>query len=208
MPDFKYCDTYNHWTRNIRHQHWTGSSSQSSFVNSNDWTTAQSYFHVHELPHDESTNDSCSATINTVLLAHIQMLEAENTKLKLQCKERTYFRIESVADNDNMVCFYTGFVSYKIFIVFFDFLGSSASQLHWGSREGDRQQKHDRKLDPKSQLKICWKKLIIPPLLDGKRQLSPTNVEAGRKIASLRIHVKWAIGRIKCFSIFEQYPFP
>ena len=90
----------------------------------------QSDYHVHELPHDESTNDSCSATINAALLARIEMLEAENSKLKIQCKERTYFRIESVADNDNMVCFYTGFVSYKIFIVFFDFLGSSASQLH------------------------------------------------------------------------------
>ena len=98
-------------------------------------------YYVHELPTcDESTNDSCSATINAALLARIEILEAENTKLKLQSKERKYFRIECVEDDDNLVCFYAGFVSYRIFLAFFDFLGPAVSQLHyWGSREGDCQ---------------------------------------------------------------------
>ena len=74
-------------------------------------------YSVYELPTcDESTNDSCSVTLNTALLAHVEMLEAENAKLKLQCEERKYFQIEFVADDDNFVHFYTGFVSYKILI--------------------------------------------------------------------------------------------
>ena len=93
----------------------------------------------------KSTNDSCSVTLNTALLAHIEMLEAENAKLKLQCEERKYFQIEFVAD---LGTFLHWLLSYKIF----DFLGPSFNQLHyWGLREGDHQRKHDRKLDPKNQ---------------------------------------------------------
>ena len=52
----------------------------------------ESNYSVHELPTcDESTNDSCSVTLNAALLARIEMLEAENAKLKLQCEERKYF---------------------------------------------------------------------------------------------------------------------
>ena len=103
----------------------------------------ESNYSVHELPTcDESTNDSCSVTLNAALLARIEILEAENAKLKSQCDERKYFRIECVADDDNLVHFYTGFVSYRIFVAFFDFLGPSVNRLHyWGLREGDRQRK-------------------------------------------------------------------
>ena len=80
---------------------------------------------------DESANDNCGVTLNTALLACIEMLEAENAKLKLQCEERKYFQIESVADDDNLVHFYTGFVSYRIFQTFFDFLGSSINHLNF-----------------------------------------------------------------------------
>ena len=77
----------------------------------------ETIYSVHELPTcDESTNDSCSVTLNTALQAHVEMLEAENAKLKLQCEERKYFQIEFVADDDNLVHFYIGFVSYKILI--------------------------------------------------------------------------------------------
>ena len=111
----------------------------------------ESDYHVHELPAcDEPTNDSCSATINAAFVARIEMLEAENAKLKSQTEDQKYFRIERVEHDDNLVCFYTGFVSYTIFIAFFDFLGPVVHQLHyWGSREGDRQRKYNRKLDPK-----------------------------------------------------------
>ena len=61
----------------------------------------------------------------------------------------------------------------------------------------------DRGFTIKDMLKELGINLNIPPFLDGKKQLSPTDVEAGRKIASLRIHVERAIGRIKCFGILK-----
>jgi hypothetical protein len=45
--------------------------------------------------------------------------------------------------------------------------------------------------------------LNLPPFMDGRQQLSSTNVESGRRIASLRIHVERAIGRIKNYSILN-----
>lgn len=113
----------------------------------------ESDYHVHELPDHESTTESCTATISAALLARIEMLEAENTKLKSHSKDMQCFRIECIEHDDNLVCFYTAFVSYTSFMAFFDFLGPVVNQLHyWGSREGDRQRKHSRKLDPKNQL--------------------------------------------------------
>ena len=62
------------------------------------------HVHDHELPAcDEPTNDSCSATINAALVAHIEMLEAENAKLKSQTEDQKYFRIECVEHDDNFV---------------------------------------------------------------------------------------------------------
>ena len=66
----------------------------------------ESDYHVHEFPVcDEPTNDSCSPTINAALVAHIEMLEAENSKLKSETEDQKYFRIECVKHNDNLVCF-------------------------------------------------------------------------------------------------------
>ena len=71
-----------------------GSSNKSLVVNSPHLQTVmigqqlESDYYVHELPHDESSDHSCRVTINAALLARIEMLEAENVKLKLQCKER------------------------------------------------------------------------------------------------------------------------
>ena len=45
--------------------------------------------------------------------------------------------------------------------------------------------------------------LNIPPFLEDRRQLPSTKVEAGRKIASVRIHVERTIGRMKCFGILK-----
>ena len=46
--------------------------------------------------------------------------------------------------------------------------------------------------------------LNIPPFMEGRQQLPSEEVEAGRKIASLRIHVEQAIGRIKTFRILKE----
>ena len=46
--------------------------------------------------------------------------------------------------------------------------------------------------------------LNIPPFLRGKSQLPKTELVATRCIASLQIHVKRAMERIKSFNIFDK----
>ena len=46
-------------------------------------------------------------------------------------------------------------------------------------------------------------KLNMPPFLDGQAQLPAKEIHEGRKIASLRIHVECAIGRMKNFDILK-----
>jgi len=60
----------------------------------------------------------------------------------------------------------------------------------------------DRGFTIKDQLKEVNVELNIPPFLDG-RQLPADEVNCGRQIASLRIHVERTIGRIKQFAILQ-----
>ena len=46
--------------------------------------------------------------------------------------------------------------------------------------------------------------LNIPPFMEGRQQLPAEEIEAGRKIASLRIHVERTIGRIKTYRILTS----
>ena len=65
----------------------------------------------------------------------------------------------------------------------------------------------DRGFTIKKQLSEIGVHLNIPPFLDGRAQLPAEEVKKGRGIASLRIHVERAIGRIKQFSILKgTYP--
>lgn len=61
----------------------------------------------------------------------------------------------------------------------------------------------DRGFTIKDQLKKINVELNIPPFLDGRQQLPADEVKRGRQIASLRIHVERAIGRIKQFAILQ-----
>lgn len=45
--------------------------------------------------------------------------------------------------------------------------------------------------------------LKIPPFLEGREQLPADEIKHGRSIASLRIHVERAIGRIKNYTILK-----
>lgn len=47
--------------------------------------------------------------------------------------------------------------------------------------------------------------LNIPPFMEGRKQLAAKKVQSGRNIASLRIHVERAIGRIKKLFDFEVH---
>ena len=61
----------------------------------------------------------------------------------------------------------------------------------------------DRGFNIKDLLKGIGVELNIPPFMEG-RQLPPQEIETGRRIASLRIHVERAIRRIKHYSILKS----
>ena len=61
----------------------------------------------------------------------------------------------------------------------------------------------DRRFTIQDQLRSIGVALNIPPFLDGKHQLSANEVQQGRSIASLLIHVECAIGRLKNFTILK-----
>ena len=77
---------------------------------------------------DEPGTSSCrevtrkiSEVMDTVLLACFEMLESENSKLKKESTKKRYFRIEDIQDDDKLISFYTGFVSYMYMVHIFCF---------------------------------------------------------------------------------------
>lgn len=62
----------------------------------------------------------------------------------------------------------------------------------------------DRGFTIKDMLKELNIELNLPPFMEGKQQLTAEKVQEGRTIASLRIHVERAIGRIKTFRILQE----
>ena len=61
----------------------------------------------------------------------------------------------------------------------------------------------DRGFTIKDQLMEIGVDLNIPPFLEGRPQVPSDEVRRGRQIASVRIHVERAIGRIKIFAILK-----
>ena len=101
--------------------------------------------------------------INRALLAHVELLEAENIQLKAEVQQRvrSQFRLEDVQHDDKLVCFYTSFISIS-FLAFFEFLGPVVDKLnYWCSKDGERQWFRTRKLDSKNQLFLTLVKLKL-----------------------------------------------
>ena len=141
-------------------------------------------YQVHELP-SESVDDmsvseasgpiqtsgpgptqSTEVLVNTALIARIEALEAERCRLEKQLSsteaKRRHFRMEHIQHDDKLVHFYTGFVSFFIFGVFFQFLGPVVNNLHyWGTQSSQHQRHCTRKLDPKNQLFMTLVKLKL-----------------------------------------------
>ena len=69
-----------------------------------------------------------TAVVQQSMQPLLLVLRCLKLKLKSQAEDQKYFRIECVEHDDNLVCFYTGFVSYTNFIAFFDFLGPVVHQ--------------------------------------------------------------------------------
>ena len=61
----------------------------------------------------------------------------------------------------------------------------------------------DRGFTIRDLLKDVNAELNMPPFMEGRPQLTAQEFRAGREIASLRIHVEWAIGTIKNFTILS-----
>lgn len=79
-----------------------------------------SIYQVHELSNIDVHTEEADPMIKIALLARVEMLEAENVRLKgkgtSDCQK--YLRIENIQD-DKLIQFYTGFVSLVIFTAFF-----------------------------------------------------------------------------------------
>ena len=61
----------------------------------------------------------------------------------------------------------------------------------------------DRGFTVRNLLKDKGVELNIPPFMEGRPQMSASEIQSGRSIASLRIHVERVIGRIKSYSILK-----
>ena len=103
--------------------------------------------------------------VNTALFARVEALEAENSHLKRDLdnceKKREYFRLELVKHDDKLIRFYTGFVSYAVFLSFFDFLGPVVNELHYQGEKGGKGLRRVRMLDPINQLFLTLVKLKL-----------------------------------------------
>ena len=123
-------------------------------------------YQVIDLPDDGSTTKDCSADhlVNTALLARIEFLEAECSRLQNseQNLKVQQFGIDQVKHDDHLVSFYTGFPSFAIFLAFFQFLGPVVDKLqYWGSKPNAKKRQRAKKLTPMDQLFMTLVKLRL-----------------------------------------------
>ena len=127
----------------------------------------ESDYTVHELPtsHSQATASPLKSDvqlINRALRTRVELAEAEVKQLKKQETKVKKFSLESVQHDDNLLRFYTGFVSYSVFLAFFEFLGPVVNHLnYWGSKEGKHLRHRTSKLNPKNQFFLTLVKLKL-----------------------------------------------
>ena len=84
-------------------------------------------YQVIDLPDNGSTAQASSAAdqplVTTALLARIEFLEAECSRLQNSASKILRFGIDQIKHDDCLVSFYTGFPSFAIFWHFFSSLG-------------------------------------------------------------------------------------
>ena len=123
--------------------------------------------HVCELPSTlnlltKAKEDSIDYVVNAGLLSKIELLEAENRRLKAStCKASQHFRIHQIQSNDRLFRFYTGFISYSVFFAFFKFLGPVVYELEYWSSKRKQRKRRSCKLDPINQLFLTLVKLRL-----------------------------------------------
>ncbi len=120
-------------------------------------------YSVHELPVMSSVKDSDNVVLNAGLLARVEYLEAELKEVKLSAVSHSFFRVEDISSYDELIRFYTGFPSYKVFLAAFDFLGPAVKYLGT-SRRTVRKERHKWKFNPKNHFFLTLVRLRLNPL--------------------------------------------
>ena len=139
----------------------TGSESVETPLSASVGEPLCSDYRVFELPGEkESSGD---VVINTALVARIEVLEAENQKLKAQIESAKpmHFRLENIMNNDALVRFYTGFISYDVLVAFFAFLGPAVNHLHYWGTSTSHTGRCRLKLDPLNQFFLTLVRLRL-----------------------------------------------
>lgn len=105
---------------------------------------------VHELPNEIASSSiahcvmdkitNCASHIDNhlvhaALTARIEYLESQNSLLKQQLVITKPLRLANIQHNDKLVSFYTGFSSYEVLLLFYEFLGPAVNNLqYWGAK--------------------------------------------------------------------------
>ena len=124
-------------------------------------------YRVIDLPDDPSTTEATPSSadeglVNTALLARIEFLEAECTRLQKSDRKQQHFGIDKIKHDDHLISFYTGFPSFAIFLSFYHFLGPVVDKLqYWGSKSSTKKRQRARKLTPMNQLFMTLVKLRL-----------------------------------------------
>ena len=123
-------------------------------------------YQVIDLPDNGSTAQASSAAdqplVTTALLARIEFLEAECSRLQNSASKILRFGIDQIKHDDCMVSFYTGFPSFAIFLAFFQFLGPVVDKLqYWGGKQSAKKRQRAKKLTPMDQLFMTLVKLRL-----------------------------------------------
>ena len=106
---------------------------------------------------NESLLSQTQVTVTTALLAGIDFLESENAfsqkeKIEIQSSQN-FFNIEQIHNNDELVRFYTGFLTYSLLLSFHQFVGPAVDNLnYWESKEGTHVRQRTRKVSLINQL--------------------------------------------------------
>lgn len=113
--------------------------------------------------------ENSEVVVNTALLVRIEMLASENQMLKKKVGDlelkRQAFRIDDIANDNNLVRLYTGFVSFGVLKSFYEFLGPSVNELsYWGGRKTvTPKRRRLTKLNPMNQFFFTMIKLKLNP---------------------------------------------
>lgn len=102
----------------------------------------------------------------TALAARVEVLEAETRALHSVYSKfsnvPTHFCLEQISSSDDLIQFYTGFVSHQVLTYFFDFLGPAVNRLsYWGEKQRKTARRNKKALNPLNQFFLTLIKLKL-----------------------------------------------